>query len=373
MRIGLVVQPLERTPPIGYGSVERTVAHLAEELVALGHDVTLFASGDSRTSARLVPAVERAVLHDLEYDGQRWWPSTIQVAQVFEMQDEFDVVNSHAWYAFLPALHALDVVTLTHWHGRTDRRITRDVLGRYAFAALVASSEHQRSETGDLGLNWVATVYSGIPAQKVEYSAESDDYLVFLGRITPVKRPDIAIRVAREARLRIKLIGNVLPEDQAYFEHVVKPLLGLPGIEFCGELDDARKMPILSKALGLIHPAEWEACSLSLIEALACGTPVVCLRRGGNAEVVVDEATGFVCDSFAELPEACGRLHTISRRACRERFEAEFTIEQMARRYVAAYEKALDEEPAPREASRRHRLSPASSTRLRSESFGSGA
>jgi glycosyltransferase involved in cell wall biosynthesis len=360
MRIALVVQPLERTPPIGYGSVERTVAHLAEELVARGHDVTLFASGDSRTSARLVPAVERAVLHDLEYDGQPWWPSTIQVAQVVEMQEEFDVVNSHAWYAFLPALPALDVVTLTHWHGRTDRAISRAVLSRYAFAALIASSEHQRRETRDLGLNWVATVYSGLPADKYDYADGGDDYLVFLGRIAPVKRPDVAIRAAREARLGIKLIGKVLPEDLAYFESAVKPLLGLPGIEFLGELDDAGKTPIISGALGLIHPAEWEACSLSLLEALACGTPVVCLRRGGNDEVILDGVTGFVRDSFAELPEACAQLHTISRRACRERFEAEFTIERMADRYLAAYEKALEEQPTPREAARRHRLAGAS-------------
>src|SRR5712692_6930804 len=134
MRIALVVQPLERTPPVGYGSVERTVANIVDELVARGHDVTLFASGDSRTSARLVAAVDRAILHDLEYDGLPWWPTAIQIAQAVEMQDEFDIVNSHSWYGFLPALHALDVVAITHWHGRTDRLITRSVLSRYAFA-----------------------------------------------------------------------------------------------------------------------------------------------------------------------------------------------------------------------------------------------
>jgi glycosyltransferase involved in cell wall biosynthesis len=354
MRIALVVQPLERTPPTGYGSVERTVANLAEELVRRGHDVTLFASGDSRTPARLVPAVDRAVLHDLEYDGLPWWPNAIQIAQVVELQREFDVVNSHSWYGFLPALHALDVVALTHWHGRTDRSITRSVLSRYAFAPLVASSLHQRTETADLGLNWIATVYSGIPEEKVTYSDFGDDYLVFLGRIAPVKRPDMAIRVAREARLRIKLIGKVLPEDRAYFDTAVKPHLDLPGVEFVGEMDDAEKMPILSRARALIHPAEWEACSLSLIESLGCGTPVVCLDRGGNAEVVLSGEHGFVCNSFAEMPEACARLRTISRQACRERFLAEFTIERMVDRYLAVFERALEEQPSAREAARRH-------------------
>lgn len=355
MRIGLVVQPLERTPPIGYGSVERTVGHLAEELVARGHDITLFASGDSQTSARLVPAVGRAILHDLDYDGLPWWPNNIQIAQVVEMQDEFDVVNSHSWYGFLPALHGLDVVAVTHWHGRTDRPITRSVLSRYRFAPLVASSTHQRRETEDLGLNWLATVYSGIPANKAPYSKESDDYLVFLGRIAPVKRPDIAIRAAREARLGVKVIGKVLPEDRTYFESEVKPQLDVPGVEFLGEMDDAQKFPILSRALGLIHPAEWEACSISLIESLACGTPVVCLDRGGNAEVVIDGEQGFVCSSFGEMPEACARLREISRPACRERFLAEFTIERMADRYLKVLERALEEQPPPREAARRGR------------------
>jgi glycosyltransferase involved in cell wall biosynthesis len=355
VRIGLVVQPLERTPPVGYGSVERTVANLAEELVARGHEVTLFASGDSQTSARLVPAVGRAILHDLDYDGLAWWPNNIQIAQVVEMQEELDVVNSHSWYGFLPALHALDVVTVTHWHGRTDRAITRSVLHRYGFAPLVASSTHQRRETEDLGLNWIATVYSGIPSNKAPFSEEGDDYLVFLGRIAPVKRPDIAIRVAREARLGVKLIGKVLPEDRAYFESAVKPQLDIPGVEFLGEMDDVQKFPILSRALGLIHPAEWEACSLSLLESLACGTPVVCLDRGGNAEVVVNGEQGFVCASFGEMPEACARLREISRQACRERFLAEFTIERMADRYVAVLERAIEEQPPPREAARRAR------------------
>jgi glycosyltransferase involved in cell wall biosynthesis len=355
VRIALVVQPLERTPPIGYGSVERTVVHLTEEFIDRGHQVTLFASGDSATSARLVAPVERAVLHDLEYDGQPWWPGLIQISQVVALQGEFDVINSHAWYPFLPALHALEVLTITHWHGRTDRPISRRVLSEYAFAPLVASSDHQRRETQQLKLNWIATVQSGLPEEKYAYSADAEGYLVFLGRIAPVKRPDIAIQIAREVGLPIKLIGKVLPEDCDYFEQAVKPFLGLPGVEFLGELNDEAKTPILSRALALLHPAEWEACSLSLLEALACGTPVVCLRRGGNDEVVVDGVTGFVCDDFAEMPAACRRLGEIQRAACRAHFESGFTVRLMADRYLSVFDEAIACEPSAREAWARRR------------------
>src|SRR2546430_112930 len=216
MRVGLVVQALERTPPVRSGAVERTVWYLAERLVELGHEVTLFASGDSVTSARLVPACDRALLHDLEFEGQQWWVATVQAAQVVRMQAEFDVITSHAGYALLSALPAIRVPVTSTWHGFMHRPVTRRILREYAPASLMATSDYQRRATADLGLNWLAMVHNGVATSDVAYHATGERSLVFLARMARDKRPDLAIRVALAAGLPIRLAGKVL--DQDYFD-----------------------------------------------------------------------------------------------------------------------------------------------------------
>ncbi|HEX6291172.1 MAG TPA: glycosyltransferase family 4 protein [Herpetosiphonaceae bacterium] len=337
MRIALVAQPVERVPPVRSGAVELIVSNLAEGLVERGHDVTLFASGDSRTRARLVAPVRRAIQHDLAYDGLDWWPQSILIAQVLERQREFDIINSHAGYWFLPALHALTTPAVLTFHGYVHRKITTDILAYHRTAPLVAVSNYQRAATAALDLNWVDTIYNGVATSDLTYADQIGEYLLFLGRVVPVKRPDAAIRVALAAGIRIVVAGPVLDGD--YFDHVIRPLLRNPGVEYVGEVVGEQRRSLLSGALGLIHTAEWESFGVSLIEAMASGTPVVCSDRASMPELVLDGVTGYVCASLNEMRDACWQLSGISRAACRAHFLRNFTADTMVDRYVQCYER----------------------------------
>nr|BFE59219.1 glycosyltransferase family 4 protein [Dactylosporangium thailandense] len=339
MRIGLVVQPLERTPPIRYGAVERIVAYLADTLVERGHDVTLFASGDSQTRARLVPCTERALLHDPGHTGESWWVNNTQMAQVVAAQDEFDVINSHAGYAFLPATLALRTPVVTTWHGRMHLPVTHRMLEYYRHTAFISIARHQVDAAGP-GVRWAGHVPNGIPGDAVTYREHKRDFLLFLGRITPAKRPDVAIRAARRGGLPIRLAGRVAPADQDYFRTVVQPLLGSEA-EYLGEITDAEKLDLLADARGLMHPSDWEACSVSLIEAHAAGTPCLALDRGGNAEIVRHEVTGFVGDGEEDLVRGCRSLDRIAPASCRARYEEEFSADRMTDRALAALESEI--------------------------------
>jgi glycosyltransferase involved in cell wall biosynthesis len=337
MRIALVAQPVERVPPVRSGAIELIVSNLAEGLVGRGHDVTLFASGDSRTRANLVAPVERAIGHDLEYEGQDWWPQSIMIAQVLERQREFDIINSHAGYWFLPALHALTTPAVLTFHGYVHRKITGDILAYHRTTPMIAVSNYQRVATATLQLNWVDTIYNGVHASDLAYSDQTGDYLLFLGRVVPVKRPDVAIRVALAAGIRIVVAGSVLDAD--YFDHVIRPLLRHPGVEYVGEVVGEQRKSLLSGALGLIHTAEWESFGLALIEAMGSGTPVVCSDRASMPELVADGVTGYVCTSLNAMRDACWRLPSISRAACRDHFLSNFTADKMVDSYVQCYQR----------------------------------
>lgn len=338
MRIALVVQALERIPPIRYGAVERIVGYLADCLVDRGHDVTLFASGDSLTRARLVPSADRALLHDPEYVGERWWVNNIQIAQVVAEQEAFDIVNSHAGYAFLPASLALRTPLVTTWHGRMHLPVTHRMVEHYRGAAFVSICRHQVAAAAASPVRWLANVPNGIPASAVTYRGEKSDFLLFLGRVTPAKRPDMAIRAAARAGLPIRLAGRVAPADQEYYRTAVRPLLKPGRAEYLGEIDDADKLELLADARALMHPSDWEACSVSLIEAHAAGTPCVALDRGGNAEIVEAGRTGFLGDSEDDLVRSCLALDAIRPADCRARYESEFTVDRMTDRAVGAFE-----------------------------------
>lgn len=339
MRIAVVAQPVERVPPVRSGAVELIVSHLVEGLVDRGHDITLFASGDSHTRARLVAPVERAIQHDLEYEGQDWWPQSLMIAQVLERQDQFDIINSHAGYWFLPALHALTTPAVLTFHGYVHRKISGDILACHRTTPLIAVSNYQRMATANLQLNWADTIANGVHASDLTYSDRIGDYLLFLGRVVPVKRPDVAIRVALAAGIRIVVAGPVLDVD--YFDAVIRPLLRHPGVEYVGEVVGEQRRSLLSDALGLIHPAEWESFGVALIEAMGSGTPVVCSDRASLPELVADGVTGFVCSSLSEMRDACWRLPGISRAACRDHFLSTFTADKMVDAYVQCYERLV--------------------------------
>ncbi len=342
MRIGLVVQPMERVPPLRSGAVEFIASSLVEGLVREGHDVTLFASGDSITSARLVSPVPKAVEHDRDYSGQTWWPQSILISQVLALQDEFDVIHSHAGYWFLPALHALRTPALMTWHGYVHRPITRRILSEFRRTPMIAPSDYQRRATSDLALNWIATIPHGIPYADLPFSDSASEYLLFLGRINPVKRPDLAIRIARSSGLPIRLAGPV--NNLEYFRGVIQPLLRPPDIEFVGEITGRDKARLLGEAVALIHTSEWESFGVAVIESLACGTPVLCFDRCSLPELVQHGVTGFVCDTPSAMREACLRVATLDRHRCRDDFLQRFTCERMVSQHERWYERLCGSE-----------------------------
>ncbi|MEY2472981.1 MAG: hypothetical protein QOK28_2310 [Actinomycetota bacterium] len=338
MRIAFVVQPLERTPPLRSGAVERTVWYLAEGMLDRGHEVTLFASGDSVTRASLVPTAQRAILRDLDWDGQDSWFAATQAAEVLARQSEFDIVNSHASYSFLGPSLGLKTPSVTSWHGFVHRSSFSEIFGRYSALPLMATSNYQREATSELNLNWVATCHNGIAEADVEFSPEPGSYLLYLARVVPDKQPDVAIKVARAAGCQLVMAGSVFDSD--YFDYKVRPLLRHPGVEYIGEVWGEEKRTLLRDARALVHPSLFEACSNVIIEALGSGTPVICLDRSSNSELVDQGFTGFVAGTVTEMVDACDKVGSISRIACREAFRERFTADAMVERYLAYFEEA---------------------------------
>ena len=311
------------------------------------------------TSATLVSGVDRAIWHDLDFVGEPTWPITRQLAQVFERQGDFDLIHSHADHGFFPLLYGLDVLAVSTLHARLDLPLYRDTLAHYPFAPLISISDAQRTGVADLDLRWLATVHHGLEPSTFTYSEEPGGYLVFLGRMSPEKGPEAAIRIAREVGLPLRIAAKIPAQDHHYYEDVLVPLLKEPGVEFLGEVNEQQKAQLLANACALLFPADWpEPFGLALIEALASGTPVVTLKRGSIPEIIVDGVTGFVCDSVGEMAEACSRLGDISRAACRQRFLDEFTVDRMVDRYEDVYTEALAQERLPRDVARERRPAP---------------
>ena len=339
MRIAQVAPLYESVPPRLYGGTERVVSWLADELVQRGHEVTLFASGDSRTHARLVSAWPRALRLD-PAQPDPFALHTLELAQAFSRADDFDVVHCHVDYLALPYGRLVSTPVVHTLHGRLDLRPLIHVLTELREVPLVSISNSQREPLTGLDLNWVATVHHGLPMRDVPAVTTASDgrYLVFLGRMSAEKRPDLAIAVAKRAGLPLIMAAKVDRPDREYFEREIRPQLGHPLIEYIGEVSDAEKWRLLGDALALLFPIDWpEPFGLAMIEALACGTPVVARPCGAVPEIVRDGEVGFLADTVDELVAAVKRVDVIDRARCRRWAEAQFSVGVMADHYESVY------------------------------------
>ena len=341
MRIAQIAPLYEAVPPRMYGGTERVVAHLCDALVELGHDVTLFAAADARTKARLIPVRDEAIRLDTAPLKSDLAAHLAMLQEVRRRAHAFDLLHFHLDLLHFPIFEHQAYKTVTTLHGRLD---LKDLPAAYALwpdFGLVSISNDQRRPLPDA--SWLATVPHGIPEHQYAFCAQpAGGYLAFLGRISPEKRPDVAIELAMRAGIPIKLAAKVDAVDTAYFETVVRPLLDHPLVQFVGEINDAAKSEFLGNALALLFPIRWpEPFGLVMIEALACGTPVIGWRYGSVPEVIDDGVTGYIVTSEGEALDAIRRVDALDRHQIRATFERRFAASAMGRAYVAVYEALL--------------------------------
>ncbi|WP_296596194.1 glycosyltransferase family 4 protein [Phenylobacterium sp.] len=338
MRIAQVAPLYEAVPPRLYGGTERVVAHLTDALVTLGHDVTLFSSADAKTLGRLAPVRDQAIRLDPAPLKSDLAAHLSQLAEVRRRADEFDVIHFHTDMVQFPMFEDMAERTLTTLHGRLDLKDLAGVYRRWPQFPLVSISDDQRRPLPFA--NWAATVHHGMSQDLYAFTPQSHGYLAFLGRISPEKRPDRAIAIAKASGRRLKIAAKVDAADRAYFEDVVAPLMEHPLVEFVGEIGDGEKSAFLGGADALLFPIDWpEPFGLVMIEAMACGTPVIAWGNGSVPEVVEDGLTGLIVSSEAEACAAVVSLARLDRAAVRARFEERFSALAMARRYLDIYAK----------------------------------
>jgi glycosyltransferase involved in cell wall biosynthesis len=342
MRIAQIAPLVESVPPTLYGGTERVVSWLTEELVAMGHDVTLFASGDSVTSAKLEPVTPRALRLAGVPDCTPY--NIIMLDKVAARQHQFDIVHFHIDFFHYPLFRRLAHKTVTTLHGRQDLPGLADVYRAFPHMPLVSISDHQRKPLPPV--NWMGTVYHGLPQNLLTEGRGEGGYLAFLGRICADKGILPAIEIARRAGLPLKVAAKVDPVDRRYFEEMVRPVLAeSPHVEFIGEINDAKKPEFLGKARALLFPISWpEPFGLVMIEAMACGTPVIAFDSGSVPEVMEDGLTGFVVKDIDGAVAAVSRLDRLFRPTIRSRFEERFSARAMARDYLRVYKQLTSED-----------------------------
>lgn len=338
MKIAQVAPLYEAVPPRLYGGTERIVAHLTDALVDLGHEVTLFASGDSCTRATLVPMREQAIRLDPDGLHSDLACHLSMLHEVRERQDEFDIIHFHVDLLHFPLFADVASRTLTTLHGRLDLKDLPAVYRRWSRFPMVSISDHQRRPLRFA--NWAGTVHHGMPPSHYRFSPSAGgNYLAFLGRISPEKRPDRAIAIAKAAGLPLRIAAKVDVADRAYFREI-EPLLDDPSIEFIGEISDGEKSDFLGNATALLFPIDWpEPFGLVMIEAMACGTPVIAWPCGAVPEIVDDGVTGRIVDSRAAAVAAVSEVAEYDRMRIRQVFERRFSAQAMARNYAALYER----------------------------------
>jgi len=346
MRIAQVSPLFESVPPRGYGGTERVVSYLTEALVDEGHAVTLFASGDSVTRARLVPVVESGIrLSSRRQDWLTW--HTLMIDRVFALSQQFDVIHFHTDFLHYPLARRCATPCVTTLHGRLDLPDLKPLHHHFADHPLVSISDSQRLPLP--AANWQATVPHGLPSHLYRLQEEVPDCFVFVGRISPEKRVDRAIEIALACQKRLRIGAKVDPADEAYFEREIRPLLDHPLIDFVGEIGEDEKNEFIGQARAMLFPIDWpEPFGLVMIEAFACGTPVIAYNCGSVGEVMQDGVTGYIVGNMHEAVAAAERVGGIDRRRCREVFEQRFTAARMARRYVDVYQGLIDASPAHR-------------------------
>jgi glycosyltransferase involved in cell wall biosynthesis len=336
MKIAQIAPLYEAVPPRLYGGTERVVAHLCDALVDQGHETVLFSSADACTRAELAPVRDQAIRLDPARLKSDLAAHMTMLAEVRRRADEFDVLHFHVDMIHFPFFEDIAARTLTTLHGRLDMKDLAGVYQNWRRYPLVSISNDQRRYLPDA--NWAGTVHHGMDSDLYRFSGRSDGYLAFLGRISPEKRPDRAIAIAKRLGRRLKIAAKVDSADANYFHDKIAPLLDHPLIEFIGEIGDDQKSAFLGGADALLFPIDWpEPFGLVMIEAMACGTPVIAWRCGSTPEVVEDGLTGFIVSSDAEADQAVWRSKSLDRAAVRRRFEQRFSSDVMASQYAKLY------------------------------------
>jgi glycosyltransferase involved in cell wall biosynthesis len=337
MRIAQIAPLYERVPPKLYGGTERVVSYLTEELVRQGHDVTLFASGDSRTSAKLVRCCDMALRLNPSV-GEPLVYHLIMLEELRQRIDQFDVLHFHIDILHAPLIRAFADRTLTTQHGRLDLPDLTPFYGVFRDLPLVAVSHDQRRYLRHA--NWVGTVHHGLPHHLLAFQPKADGYLAFLGRIAPEKGPNRAIEIAARSGMPLKIAAKVDRVDEAYWEQQIRPMVeSHSNVEFIGEISESDKAEFLGGAAALLFPVDWpEPFGLVTIEAMACGTPVIAFRRGSVPEIVADGVSGFIVETVEQAVAAVRRIATLNRAKIRAEFERRFTAERMAHGYLKIYQ-----------------------------------
>jgi glycosyltransferase involved in cell wall biosynthesis len=341
LRIAQIAPLFERVPPKLYGGTERVVSYLTEELVRRGHDVTLFASGDSVTRAKLAPGYSTA----LRLAGKSDLGTFLQLPMVGDVYENararFDIIHSHIDYWSFPFAQLIKYPpTVATMHGRLDIEDLRPIYNHYRWIPAVSISDAQRIPLPFM--NWVETIYHGLPHDLLSFSPGPGKYLAFLGRISPEKRPDLAIEIARKAGIQLKIAAKVDPVDRAYYEAVVEPRISPPDIEYIGEINETEKNEFLGNALALMFPIDWpEPFGLTMIESMACGTPVVARPCGSVPEIIKPGVSGIIGTTVEELVAAVAKAASLPRKGCRAEFDARFTVEVMADNYERLFRRLI--------------------------------
>jgi glycosyltransferase involved in cell wall biosynthesis len=342
MRIAQVSPLFESVPPQSYGGTERVVSYLTEELVRQGHDVTLFASGDSVTHAELVAVTERSLRLSTSCTDHLAH-HIVMLESVARRAAEFDLIHYHIDYLHYPLSRRLESVHLTTLHGRLDLPDLVPLYEEFPEMPVVSISDAQRDPLP--WINWVDTVYHGIPHDLYSFYPGAGEYLAFVGRISPEKRVDRAIEIARRSGMPLKIAAKIDAVDLEYFRSEIRPLLEDPRVEYLGEIGDHEKNALLGGAVALLFPIDWpEPFGLVMIEAMACGTPVIAYHHGSVPEIIEEGVSGYVVSSVEEAVSAVCKVSSLTRHDVRAAFEARFTVDRMARDYLAVYEQLLEAE-----------------------------
>ncbi|MBN1585868.1 MAG: glycosyltransferase family 4 protein [Candidatus Omnitrophica bacterium] len=339
MRIAQIAPLYESVPPKYYGGTERVVSWITEELVRQGHDVTLFASGDSLTQATLVPICHRALRLD-KSSIDTMAHHILMIEEVARRSSQFDIIHSHIDYLPFPLTRRLPTPTVTTLHGRLDLPDLQSLYREFSDMPLVSISHSQREPI--YWSNWVGNVYHGLPQDMLQFKEQPGDYLAFLGRICPEKRVDIAIEIATRVGMPLKIAAKVDKVDVEYFETLIKPLMRNPLVEYVGEIGEGEKSEFLGNAFATLFPIDWpEPFGLVMIESIACGTPVIARCHGSVPEVMEHGVTGFIVQDTEESILAVGKVAGINRQRCRQVFDERFTAERMCRDYLEIYEQVI--------------------------------